>query len=447
MADEPNMTESGYQNAPSNWWTSNLQWNEIPELRWPRSIEIYDKMRRTDDQVLSVLRAVTLPIRRTAWRVDGTGCKASVTQLIADDLGLPIVGKSSKKRVRNGGRFNFDEHLRLALLKLPFGHSFFEQVYTYDEASELYHLAKLAWRPPRTIEFVNVASDGGLISIQQHGTVGGLSEPIPVRNLVAHVNDQEGGNWLGQSLLRSAYKFWLLKESGLRVQAQTNERNGMGVNIYKSKPISDNPTDEELKREREERREGLKAARALRAGTTTGVAIIGGSELSTQGVDGKLPDPEKALTRYDDGIARSVLAHFLTLGGDGATGSYALGDTLAEFFTASLQAVANEIADVVNQHVVEDLVDANWGPEEPAPRIVFDEIGSKASIDAPGLQSLLQAGGLRMDDPTEEWIRNRFGMPPRDPKTERETPATAPPTETDPTDPPDPEEDPSKEQK
>jgi hypothetical protein len=39
--------------------------------------------------------------------------------------------------------------------------------------------------------------------------------------------------------------------------------------------------------------------------------------------------------------------------------------------------VAEQIADVATQHIVEDLVDWNWGPTRTRPRIVFDEIGAK----------------------------------------------------------------------
>jgi hypothetical protein len=59
-----------------------------------------------------------------------------------------------------------------------------------------------------------------------------------------------------------------------------------------------------------------------------------------------------------------VLAHFLNLGTE--TGSWALGSTFANFFTDSLNAVAAHIADVTQQHVVEDLVDLNWGPDAGA---------------------------------------------------------------------------------
>ncbi|WP_343091546.1 phage portal protein family protein, partial [Clostridioides difficile] len=59
------------------------------------------------------------------------------------------------------------------------------------------------------------------------------------------------------------------------------------------------------------------------------------------------------------------------------TGSWALGTTFADFFVGSLQAVAMHIADVTQQHVIDDLVDLNWGEDEPAPQLVFDEIGAK----------------------------------------------------------------------
>lgn len=435
---KPNLTEQGYQNEAVSWWGAQLNPADIPELMWPQSNAVYDKMRRTDDQVLSVLKAVTYPIMSTPWRIDGTGCRDEVTQLIASDLGLPVLGAKSDAPARTGTKFNFIEHLRLALLKLPFGHSYFEQVYAYDDVEKLYHLKKLAWRPHRTITAIEVAADGGLIAITQYGVPGQVETTIPVANLVAYVNDREGGNWLGQSLLRPAYKFWLLKEMTLRVQAQTNERNGLGINIYTAAPPPDDTEDdEELKREQEEREEGLAMARALRAGTTTGASLRNGATMTTQGVKGTLPDPEKALNRYDDGIARSVLAHFLTLGGNDATGSYALGDTFAEFFTGSLQAVAKEIQATLQQHVIEDLVDANWGPDEPAPQLVFDQIGSKANIDAPGIMSLAQSGMLTLDAPLEEWIRNRFGMPPTDPSTSRPNPTQ----KTGNTDPVDPDED------
>jgi hypothetical protein len=399
------VSEVGYVVEGASWW-NHLELESTPELRWPLSIEVYDRMRRQDAQVVSVLRAVTLPVRRTTWRVDPNGARPEVAQLIAEDLGLPLVGAESAPPVRSRDRFSWLRHLRLALLMLPMGHSFFEQVYRVDDAGRA-RLRKLSQRPSRTIHAVNVDSDGGLISIEQWTGRDGRSKPvpIPVDRLVAYVNEMEGGNWLGQSMLRSCYKNWLLKDRLLRVQAQTVERNGLGVPLYRGAP-----GEADLSK-------GLAMAKAWRAGDAAGAAVPNEADLILRGVDGDLPDADKPIRYHDEQIARAVLAHFLNLGTQ--TGSWALGSTFADFFTLSLQSVAQEVADVATQHIVEDLVDLNWGEDEPAPKITFDEIGSRHPATAEAIKMLIDAGALSPDDGVEQHLRNAYGLPPSQPKGER----------------------------
>ena len=76
-----------------------------------------------------------------------------------------------------------------------------------------------------------------------------------------------------------------------------------------------------------------------------------------------------------------------------------------------------------DQHIVEDLVDINWGPEEPAPRVTFDEIGSQSQVTAEALKTLVDAGILTPDEPTETFARTRWRLPARDAATERTTKA------------------------
>ena len=406
--------EIGYQ-SETFWGLADDE--ETPELQWPRNIEVYDKMRRQDAQVMSVLRAVTLPIRRTTWRLDPNGARPEVVQLVADDLGLPISGQPAKNSPRTRDRFSFKEHLRLALLMLPFGHAFFEQVYRIDEQGQA-RLRKLGFRPQRTISQVDVARDGGLLGIHQSGAVPGTKSEIPVTRLVAYVLDREGGNWLGQSLLRPAYKFWLLKDRLLRVQVQSIDRNGMGFPVYTSGELPESlPPDQYTKLSQQQITEGLKIARGVRSGETAGASLPVGGKLELLGVTGQLPDAEKPIRYYDEQIARAVLAHFLNLGTE--TGSWALGSTFADFFTQSLQTVAGDIAETMSQHVVEDLVDLNWGPAEPAPRIVFDEIGSTHPVTAEAVRALIECGALRADDQLEHFLRTTYGLPDADKETTR----------------------------
>jgi hypothetical protein len=424
------LTEIGYQSGGLvGWGGLSAEINETnPDLIWPLSNDVFDRMRREDPQVMSVLGAVTLPIQETDWQLDAAGVREEVAQLVADDLGLGIKGKPRVAPLRTKGRFSWDEFLRLALLELVFGHSIFEQVYSIDAFGRA-HLRKLAWRPPRTIADFKVERDGGLAAIVQHGhgnalpsnvgvriqhnITGGVT--IPIDRLVVFVHQREGGNWVGVSLLRAAYKMWLLKDRTLRVQALAAERNGLGLPSYTSAPPPDDGTFEEKKAWLDEEiSRGLDIAKGARAGDAAGISKPHGAEFRFEGVTGKVPDLDKQIRYYDEQIARNVLANFLNLGGDNSTGSYALGDTFANFFINSLNSLARHIATTIQQHVIEDLVDANWGPEEPAPRLVPPKIGAEHAATAEAIRALLDSGAIRWDPALEAHLRELYGLPVRE---------------------------------
>lgn len=395
--------EKGYADNGSGWAGLGDVSEETAELVWPLSVSVYDRMRRQDAQVASVMRAVQSPIIRTQWRIDGSGCDDAVTQFVADNLGLPVVGQDqdtgeqAASRLRGRDRFSWTQHLRLALLMLPFGHSYFEQVYRYDEAADQYRLRKLGPRLPRSIAKVNVARDGGLVSIEQWGAttygIGGADGAVlPVNRLVAYVLEREGGNWLGQSLLRSAYKNWLLKDRALRTWSTSIDRNGMGVPWYTA---AEGETDLEA---------GEEIATGVRSGDNAGGAGPNGSKLELLGVSGSLPDIEKFVAYHDAQIARASLGHFLNLGGqsNGQVGSYNLGSVFEGTFHLGLDYIAGEIADTATAHIVEDLVDINFGPSVAAPRLVYDPIGTRQTE----LDRVREATGLGSDAELVRFLRN-----------------------------------------
>lgn len=395
-------SELGYAARESGWWSA-VEAEATPELRWPLSVDVYDRMRRQDAQVQSVLRAVTLPVQRTTWAVEQGAASDEVAQFVAENLGLRVAGKPEEPLPRTRDRFSWQQHIRQALLMIVYGHMFFEQVYRI-EADGRAHLRKLAPRMPRTLSAINVAADGGLESIEQHPPSGARPQTvkIPVDRLVAYVHDREGGDWFGQSLLRSCYKNWLLKDRLLRVQAQTIDRNGMGVPIYKGDPDLNG----------EDKASGLKLAQDFRSGETAGGWIPAGADMTLLGVTGTLPDAEPAIRYHDEQIGRSVLAHFLNLNSMG--GSYALAQTQAETFVQSLQALAQSVADVATQHIVEDLVDINFGPEVPAPRVTFQEIGSRHPATAEAIRALVDSGVLLREPALERWARETYGLPEKE---------------------------------
>jgi hypothetical protein len=174
------------------------------------------------------------------------------------------------------------------------------------------------------------------------------SPEIPVDRLVAYANDQEAGNWLGISYLRALYKHGLRKDRLLRVDAINAERNGAGVPVAYPPP---NATKDQMIH--------LSAlAQSYRAGESPGGSLPNGSDPRFRGVEGTLPDVLASIRYDDEQMAARFCAQFSKLGTT-QTGSYAFGQTLANFFALAQEAVAKHYADVTNEHVIEDLIDIN----------------------------------------------------------------------------------------
>lgn len=403
--------------GPGSYWSIDADIEDVPELRWPQSVSVFNRMRRADAQTISVLKAVTLPIRSTKWRIDPGDAEPEVAAYVAEQLGLPLTTGDNPAPRRRQSRFSWTEHLRLALLSLPLGHMFFEQVVTVDSVTGDVELRKLAPRMPSTLTDIKVADDGGLVGIEQAAPAGrtvkardGGRRFIPVERLVAYVNEREGADWAGTSLLRGAYKHWLLKDQLLRIEAISVRRNGVGVPVYTA------PADASS----EDIAKGRKMANDYRAGDTAGAGLPFGAKLDLKGVTGLLVPARTVIEYHDAQIARTALAHFLNL--DGKGGSYALASTQADLFITSLNAIAQMIADTTNQHVIDDLVDWQFGTDVLAPTLTFDTIGSTDMAVAQAVRTLIDSGAITVDDDLEVWLRRALGAPEPGPSSgERET--------------------------
>ncbi|MEU9805034.1 hypothetical protein [Mycobacterium sp. NPDC050853] len=429
------ISEIGFVNPYSGLLSAWAAWDtyeQVPELLWPNSIRTYTRMSREDGRIASVLAAIALPVRRTTWRIAQNGASDEVTQFVATNLGLPILGDNDIEAPtqRTKDRFSWSEHLRVALLMNVFGHSVFEQVYRPDNGKMM--LRKLAPRPAQTIAYWDVARDGGLIGVQQYpeGSVGGgggviysggaFDNLIPVNRLVVYTRDPDPGVWVGNSILRPAYKHWLLKDELIRIQAATARRNGMGV------PVATSSEAEAIDPVAIEKYQQL--ASQYRGGNSAGVGLPFGAKLELLGVAGNLPDMQLAIEYHDKQMALAGLAHFLNLD---KGGSYALASVQADTFTQSVQTVADTIRDTAQAHIVEDLVDLNFGVDEPAPLLVCDEIGSRQDATAAALGMLVMAGILTPDPRLEAFERQTLGLPSSDPDAETtEAPAETDPPET-----------------
>jgi hypothetical protein len=402
-------------------WSTFIDENEyVPELQWPTSISTYDQM-RTDSQLSGLFTAVMFGISQLRFLVDPNGAKPEIVQGISEDLNIPIKGKDAENRMKH--RFAHTKHLQQALLAMAYGHMYFEQVGVIEGG--LWRLRKLAPRMPQTIAKITVAEDGGLVSISQNIGVNnlrgmvpyGLPE-IPVDRLTAFIFQQEGPSWVGRSMFRDCYRNWLIKDRLLRVDAINHERAGgvpIGVGAVGMTPGEVNELNEMMQ--------------GFRIGETSGGAVPAGADVKV--VKGTGSDVVESIRMHDEAMARRFLLMVTSLAQGGTSiGSYSLGQVFADFFSIGQKAIVKWYCDVMNEHVIEDWVDWNYGPsEELAPVLTWEGEDEVLGIDA--LATLVKNKIVIVDEEIEDAMRYKFSLPRR--TAPRPAPMAVDPTVQDPT--------------
>jgi hypothetical protein len=371
----------------------------VPDLFWPTSVRTYARMRH-DTQLAAILKAYALPIRRASWAIDGSNCRPEVTAFIADEMGLPIIGQQQQPSGHRRRRFQWHEHLRLSLLDLTFGHMAFERI--YDTSGPLTRIANVYERMPQTIYQIHLGKDGSLQGIQQHFNMVPETPVIEANALVWYANEREGTNYVGQSLLRPAWAWWLLKHEVARVHATSIRRFGMGVPQVTAPPGASPQQVAEAQR----------LASSIRVGDQTGVGMPQGFQLALQGLVGSVPDSVAFIEYLDKQMTRSTLTSVLDLA-DTTHGSRALGETFLDLFILALQSYADAKAQQGTDQLVVPLVDLNWGEDEPCPRIVCGDVGAQHEVTAQTMMALVSSGAISADPALEEYLRREYKLPDR----------------------------------
>lgn len=378
----------------------------VPALVYPNSIQTYARM-RTDPQIKAVLDAYALPLRAGTWAVNPKGCRDEVVELVADAWGLPILGDNDGPGPFRRRGVIWDEHLRLALLMLPFGHSPFAMRFDIIGTPLRARLAELSERLPQTITEIKTNEDGTLQGIVQTGS----QDLIPANNLLWYVRDREGAAWQGQSMIRPAYAPWLIKHELWRVLATSSRRFGMGVPQVKAPP-GGTPSDIT---------KAAEIAALYRAGDQAGIGLPDGYTFELAGMIGTAPDTLGFINYLDAQIATSVLAEVMNLDSS-ANGSRALGETVISLLELAWQATANEIAVPASRLNVR-IVDYNFGEDEPVPAVLCTDI-NRPEVTSEAISALVTCGALTPDLTLENDMRSRYRIAPI-----AERPAPAPPIE------------------
>ena len=164
--------------------------------------DIFDRMRFSDSSIGTGLWVIKLPLMRATWTVEpptDTPKDREIAEFVeADLMGMTIP---------------WQEYLWQVFLMLDYGSFPFEIVWEIRDDHRA-HLRKLAPRHPRTVTKWLIDDHGGFNGVEQQTlrSSGFHTVIIPPEKLIVYVNQKEGSNFRGVSLLRRVYKHWMITE-------------------------------------------------------------------------------------------------------------------------------------------------------------------------------------------------------------------------------------------
>lgn len=338
---------------------------------------------------------------------------------------------------------DWQEFCRQALEMLDAGHSVFEvteQIYQApltieveqpdgSTATETY--ANQLWRVPlryaprlqKTIWQWH-SKNGVLQAITQNSfTDDGDYEQveIPADDLLVFTFRRKGDNYMGRSILRSAYKAWYLKDIVEKTVVVAIERHGVGVwQVFLDAADAD---DKEFAGRVEDILANLRSGEFSYAlwprPKATGSGSAGGMTAEIVTPQGGLPTNLVDVAEYFRGdIKAALLTRFSELG-HASVGARSVGEVQTEVWHRALESLGALICTVLRERF-DKIVQDNL-PGARCPKVKPGAMDSKNLKDfAAAIGTLASSGAMEMDRSARAWVRTQAGAPDEDEGTDED---------------------------
>ena len=399
----------------------------LVNLRGQRGARIYREMADNDPTIGSMLFAIEKVITRLEWRVDPYSDNSKDGDISPEDKEVAAFVESCLHDMSE----SWDSALSQMLSMLVFGFSFHEIVYKVREGDNKdpqrkskFNDGRIGWRkmPIRAQETLfrwMMDDDGGIQGMVQVDPSSGGIHNIPIEKALLFRTSSQKNNPEGRSLLRNAYRSWYFKRRIEEIEAIGIERDLAGLPVAYVPPefLSSTATAEQasvlasiqnivtsIKRNEQE---GIVMPSMY---DDQGHKVFDLVLLSSGG--SRQFDTDKVIQRYDQRIAMSILSDFILLGSD-RVGSYALGTSKMDLWSMSVDSIAKNIAEVINQHAIPRLLKLNGMDVARAPYLTYGEVSHVDLNEIAGfVGNLVQTGAIVPDPKLEEYLRDLAGLPP-----------------------------------
>lgn len=371
-----------------------------------KRMETFDEMRSSDEAINTAIASREQMIGSSNWLLsspDDTPKAKEILEFCEDNI-YPVLGQLLR-------------HLSGAL---QYGFGACEKVFEYSDrpfarnivrgkvrrttkiTGRKIYLRKLAHIRQRTIYSFIVPPTGDLESLRQFVYNGAtfLKTDIPSDKVLLWTMNRRGDDYWGYPPTRNCYRAWKFKQQLEKINLLGVDRFGVGTPVAEE---GEGWTEPDRKRLHD-------FMAAWRSGQNTFLAHPSGGKVTIQSPQGSVfVGILEWVKFYNVGIAKSFLTQVSELGTTD-TGSRAVGDTFSEQLTGVVQSDCEDIANLINEDLIIDLVDWNFGPQDAYP--IFSP-SARFKIDAAlagMINSLKVSGTVKWDAQDEAWFRDGMGM-------------------------------------
>lgn len=322
-------------------WGGRITEDFLSEMRGANGYKRFNEMRLNSPIIGGMLSAVTLSIRGVKW--------SYTSKLGEGDPRLTLIADSQSALAHS-----MNDFISEVLSMLWAGFSLFEIVYQRDKGGRLLW-KKFAPRGQDTVTQWNMDATGALNGFSQSAYPRYSTSFIPVEKLLHFRTVSERGNPEGRSLLRAAWIPYYFCKNIQQIEAIGIERDLAGL------PEIDLPANASTD-ENDSSSDAYKAAkmvRNIRNDEQAGIVLPPGWAFHLVSTGGSRQfDTDKIITRYESRMLMAALAQFMLLGQQ-SVGSLALSRDQTSFFTMSVNAVADIIAETMTQQAIKRLLELN----------------------------------------------------------------------------------------
>jgi len=394
-------------------YSASLYDDFLPQLRGTGFLRAIREMVDNDATVGAVLFAIEQLLRQAPWTPEPASESAQDQEAAA-----------FLEEAVNDMEHTWADHVSAALTMLPYGFSWFEQVYRLrrPESGSQFSDGRLGWarmgfRPQDTLIRWDADEQGRACFVQDTGA--GIPVVIPAAKSVHYKTSQGRGQPEGHSILRNAYRSWFYLKRAQEIMLVGLERSLAGL------PVARIPAESIIAQDALYQRAAL-IVRRVRQDEQMGVVWpsdkwpgTDSDQYSFDTLKSEGPrsiDPVEVCRMFANDISSSVLAGWIQLGRD-AVGSRALAMPQQEIFQRALESWLDSMEDTFHHQAVLPLLKLNGMQTETPPRWRH---GTVQDVDLAELGAFVKDvaatgydwGVLNQADPIRDQLRTIAGFEP-----------------------------------